>query len=198
MERSITDEEIVQRIIENDDNEAIQLLLVRYENECRKIVYYRLKKLPANQKYDIDEFMQIVRLTTVSIIKKYDRARGSFHSYWSCAVNRIITSEIRRVNSKSRSLEISQSCFFKEEYNDDFLENMSDNSVLIRDQLDVEDTLLQIQDISNEHFTDLEKKVFAYHLAGFSYKEIAQKIKSTPKKVDNLMMGIRKKIKNYL
>ncbi len=197
MESKLTDEELVEKIIRQDDKEAIQLLLFRYESECRKMVYSRLKRFYYRY-YDIDEFMQLVRLTTIGIVKKYDPDKGSFHAYWSCAINRVITSEIRRLNSKSRSLEVGQSTLFKEEFNDDFLENMAGNSILITQQLNIEETLDRIDEIKMDYLNEIERMVLSYRLAGFSYKEIAKKIKSTPKRVDNIMNAIRKKIKKYL
>ncbi|MEG2256563.1 MAG: RNA polymerase subunit sigma-70, partial [Cetobacterium sp.] len=49
-----------------------------------------------------------------------------------------------------------------------------------------------------ENLSDLEKKVFYYLCKEYSYIEIAETLDETPKKIDNTIQRIKKKILNYL
>lgn len=191
------DEELVRLILDKNDAEAMQTLLFRYEPEVKKIVNFRLAKTMLRN-YDREEFYQQVRLTTIQILDRFDPLKGDFYTFWTCAASRTISSEIRSIMSKGRQQEIGQSYFFNEEVGEDFFENMSGNELLLTDQISIDEMMKKICEIRDNFFTETEKQVLAYRLAGYSYVEIAKQIKSTPKGVDNTMLMIRKKLKKYL
>lgn len=191
-----SDEQLVEKIKLEKNKEAEQVLLFRYEKEVKKVVNSRLYKI-SSRNLDREELYQIIRLLTIKIIEKYDVNKGTFYGYWSTSANRMISSEIRAMLSKKRRIEIGQSFFLKDD-GDDLFENLPGNEPSIQYQYEMKELLEKIKKISETYFTIEEKTIFAYRLAGYSYLEIAKKLKLTPKNVDNTMLSIRKKIKLHL
>ncbi len=196
MKRELTDNELIYKIQKFDDKEATDLLLCRYENEIKKLVRGRLGKT-FKFYYDYDEFEQLVRFATLKVIKTYDSSKGSFYNYWSSSANRIITSELRHISKKLSGVEVNQIFTFNEEETD-LMESFSNDSTIFKRKIDATYDLERIKKIADEILTLEEKAILAYKMIGYSYNEIAQKIKSTPKRVDNVMLIIRKKLKKYL
>lgn len=196
MKKELTDNELIYKIQKFNDKEAIDLLLYRYEDEIKKLVRGRLSKT-FKFYYDYDEFEQLVRFATLKVIKTYDSSKGTFHNYWSSSANRIITTELRRISKKLSGVEVNQVFTFNEEETD-IMESFSNDSTIFKRKIDATYDLERIKKISDEILTLEEKAILAYKMIGYSYNEIAQKIKSTPKRVDNAMLIIRRKLKKYL
>ncbi len=194
--KELKDEELIYIIQKNDDEEAINILFSRYEKEIKKIVRNRLNKT-FKFYYDYDEFEQIIRCSTLQIIKKYDPSKGIFHKYWACSANRIITTELRRISKKLSGVELNQVFTFNEQ-EIDYMETFSSDETSFKRNIDATSELERIKSISDEFLTLEEKTILAYKMIGYSYTEIAHKIKSTPKRVDNVMLMIRKKLRKYL
>ena len=193
---SLSVEELVEKIKSNNDEEAEQVLLFRYEKEVKKVVNSRLSKVRIRG-LDREELYQAIRLLTITIVDKYDQSKGNFYGYWSTSANRMITSEIRSSLSKKRKTEIGQ-CYFLREDGEDWFENLSGNEPSIKQQYEMKEILEKVKKISDTYFSVEERTVFAYRLSGYSYQEIAKILKMSPKNVDNIMLLIRKKIRLYL
>lgn len=193
---SLSDEELVEMIKSNNDEEAEQVLLFRYEKEVKKVVNSRMSKVRVRG-LEREELYQAIRLLTITIVGKYDQSKGKFYGYWSASANRMITSEIRSSLSKRRKTEIGQSYFLRED-DEDWFENLSGDEPSIKQQYEMKEVLEKIKKISDTYFTIEERAVFAYRLSGYSYQEIAKLLKMSAKNVDNIMLLIRKKIRLYL
>jgi len=196
MKKEVSDEELVYKIQKFNDKEAMNLLLFRYEKNNKKIVRGRLRRV-GNFYYDYDEFYQIVRFTTLRVIETYDDKKGDFYNYWSSAINRVISTELHKLGRKLSGIEVNQIYVFNEE-DADYMETFTSDEDLFIRQFNAKCELERVKSISDEFLTLEEKTILAYRMVGYSYEEIAKKTKSTPKRVDNIMLLIRKKLKRYL
>ncbi len=197
MYEKLTDEQLVYRIQKENDKEAIDLLLFRYENETKKIVFARLGKWH-RQYFEYDDFFQLVRLTTLKVIKLYDPQKGSFYNYWSGATNRIITSEIRRLTKNNYSVEIRQILVFNDNEENYYFDNIKSDELSTVEQYQYNELFSNINTIAEEFLSPFEKAVLYYRMVGYSFNEIANKLKTTPKKIDNAMAKVRRKLRHYL
>lgn len=197
MYKELTDEELIKKIKQYNDKEAMNLLLFRYEEEIKKLVYFRLGKIQ-NYYYDVDEFMQLVRCSTINILNNFEEEKGKFKQYWICSANRIISTELKRISNKTHHIHISQMLVIQEGEPINVLEYFDFGSNLITRDYDSQEEINKVKSLCDEFLTKKEKRVLTLKIIGFSYEEIAEKIKSTPKKVDNIMIQIRKKLKKYL
>lgn len=194
---TISDEMIVKKIKSSHDKEALNTLLFRYERSAKSLVKTRLYHLN-KRGYDEDEFLQLIRYATIKATETYDAKKGKFYPYWYRVADRVICSELRRIHNKTNSLEINQSFLLKDEEDTDWFENIDPRHASINQQLYAEERLAKIREASDLFLDVIEKVVLSYRIAGYSYEEIAKKIKSTPKGVDNIVFQIRRKLKDYL
>ena len=185
MKKEVSDEELVYKIQKFNDKEAMNLLLFRYEKNNKKIVRGRLRRV-GKFYYDYDEFYQT-----------YDDKKGDFYNYWSSAINRVISTELHKLGKKLSGIEVNQIYVFNEE-DADYMETFTSDEDLFIRQFNAKCELERVKSISDEFLTLEEKTILAYRMVGYSYEEIAKKTKSTPKRVDNIMLLIRKKLKRYL
>ncbi len=77
----------------------------------------------------------------------------------------------------------------------DVLEEKSDAAQNIEDYVLEREYLKTYIKHMDKILSDNEKLVFNMYAEGYSYKEIADKLKTTPKKVDNILQKVKRKLR---
>lgn len=191
-----SDEQLIAKIQEENDQEALNTLLFRYETFTKNFVHAKLFT-SRNQVYDQEEFIQLVRHATLHAAYHFDACKGTFKNYWMAVATRSIHSELRRLHNKSHQMEIKQSYLLCED-EEDFLENLEGNCMHFKEEMHYEETMKKIQEVSRIFLNQQEQDVLFYHISGYSYQEIAAILHISVKTVDNHLVHIRKKMKQYL
>ena len=181
------DYELVYMI--NEDEEALSYLVKKYEPLFKKLSYSFVQKY----KYkgiDPEDIIQHCRIALCNIIDKYDSSRNVlFYTYLLVCIKGVISNYTRRFLDKSNCYNYMDI----EEYEnlDSFIINYDayDNYVLYELQAKIIDFK---NNLCNSH-----SQVFELWYNNFSYKEIAILLGIKEKRVDNILLSVRKKLEKY-
>ena len=167
------------------DGKAFEEIYIRYI----KLIYTIASKYHVDG-YGIEDLVQECLLAFLIACKTYDeKQKTSFKSYAvKCAKNRI-SDLIKKVNAKS-SVPDSKLVSI------DTLNNAETDSV--EDYLMEREYLRTLFNHIEKLLTAEERRVYKLYSQGYSYKEIAEETNSTPKKIDNILQKIKKKLREDL
>lgn len=201
----LLDEELVD-IAREGNKEAIKVLVQRYSKFLfsKVIPFY----LPGAEREDI---IQEAYIGFLKAIQDFDKSKGNFFNFANLCVQRQITTAIKLSNrNKSKVLKnpISlESNIFDEELGDKSLyDYISPNKIIqgTYQENSIEDTIIDFMEKNRikenlvSKLTSKEKEILKLRAQGFTYMEIAKKINSSAKSVDNAIQRIKKKIKNFI
>ena len=166
------------------DEAAFEEITIRYIK-----LIYSIASHYKTDGYDIQDFAQEGLLAFLIACKTYDEeCSASFKNYAvKCAKNRF--SDIVKMSSSKSKVPSEK------------LVSMNNLSERDADANNVEDYVLEKEYLKTMlmHLDKLlsadERLVFNMYAQGYSYKEIAQKINSTPKNVDNILQKIKRKLR---
>lgn len=180
------EDNVLAALTKKGDEKAFEEITIRYI----KLIY----SLASNYKvdgYDTQDLVQEGLLSFLIACSSYDEKSGaSFKNYSvKCAKNRY-TDLIKKSKSKS-AVPNSQ------------LVSMDAISDKTDDAQNVEDHVLEREYLKTflKHLysmlTSDERRVFDMYAEGYSYKEIAETLETTPKKVDNILQKIKRKLRGH-
>lgn len=166
------------------DEKAFEEITIRYI----RLLYSIADKYNIDG-YETQDMVQEGLLAFLIATKTYDESAGaSFKNYASkCAKNRF-NDLAKKGNSKSavpKSKIVSI----------DSLEDKTDEAQNIEDHVLEREYLKTFIKHLDSMLSADEKKVFNMYAQGYSYKEIGEKIKTSPKKVDNILQKIKRKLR---
>lgn len=180
------DEELVF-LSQQADEKALALLTEKYMNVAKYIV-----SSFSSESQDKADLVQEGMLGFLSAVYSYKKENNvSFNHYCSLCIKNKIVSHLRKSNTKRH-------------IPDGMIVPLEEKNDLISAELSPEELLVSqknAQRISEIIFLSLsenEKKIFGFHLAGLSYKEIAEKTGISVKSVDSTLQRCRKKLRNKL
>ena len=177
-----------------DDPDALEYLLDKYKNLVRdRARYYYLTGA------DREDLIQEGMIGLYRAISGYRAEKNaSFRSFAEmCITRRMITA----IKTATRNKHIPLNSYIsinKPLYEDDGERTLSD--VVAQSDDDPEQMFIDkesafvLEKSIYDTLSPLEKKVFELHIAGNSYREIALKLKKTPKSVDNALQRIKAKV----
>ena len=185
--------------IKNGDEIALNKIMEKYKN----FVYSKAKTffiIGAEQEDIIQEGM----IGLFKAIKGYDTDKEvSFSSFADLCIRRQIISAIKASNRQKHIPLNSYLSLNKNSFDDD-----TDREVI--EQLDIDtvpdpletitkkETYKSIELKMSEILSDFEQQVFNQYLNGESYSNIAMKLDSHSKAVDNAIQRIKKKVEKYI
>lgn len=146
-----------------------------------------------------DDLIQEGYIGLYKAIKAYDSEKeNTFKSFANLCVERQIITAIKSSNRQkhiplNQSLSLSGSTY--EDNNELSLLDVL-NDKFVEDPLDTltnKERLDTLRKKIDDNLSDFEKQVIELHVQGLSYVDIAQKLDSTTKSVDNAIQRIRKK-----
>lgn len=193
---NLTDEQIVTEIKQGDEY-ALSYLLEKY----KELVNMKVGKyfMVGAEKEDI---MQEGMIGLFKAIKNYNiDMESSFKSFANMCVERQLITAIKTSNRQKHmplntSLSLNTSYDNQEEH--DLLDKFNDNTV--EDPLETitkKEYYKQVERAIDNNLSKFEKQVLNRYINGESYIQIAEKLETPVKSVDNAIQRIRKKaIKN--
>ena len=180
------DYELIYMIRENE--EAFDYLLEKYEPLLKRIASSFVLKYQ-NRNIEYDDILQQCRITLFNAVKQYDIDKEVlFYSYLLSSINKSVLKYIRSNRYKNndykyKDIQDINSVDVSSGY--DPLHNYID--------YEYEQEIIAFKNSLNI----LEASVFELRYNGFSYKDIAILLDISIKKVDNILVKLRKKLEKY-
>ena len=173
----------------NDNEEALSLLVKKYEPLFRKLSYsfthkYKYKGL------DVEDIVQHCRIALCQVVDKYDPGRDVlFYTYLLVCIKGAIFNYIRNFIDKPDCYNYMD--FDDYDNSDEFIMNFDvyDNYV----SYEIQEKIIEFKN----SLLDIHSQVFELRYNDFSYKEIARLLSITEKRVDNILLSVRKKLEKY-
>lgn len=197
-EQNALDQEYLQRIKSGDDI-ALNEIMEKYKS----YVYLKAKPffLVGAEK---DDIIQEGMIGLFKAIKGYDPEKEvSFRAFADLCIRRQIMTAVKTATRQKHIplnsyLSLNKSAFDEED--DRTVIEMLDMEV-VPDPLDTitsKETYEKLENKMNEVLSDFELKVLNEYLKGCSYVEIASRLDSHVKAVDNAVQRIKKKVDKHL
>lgn len=181
---------------QNGNDEAIEKIMKIYENTI-----YKNSRFFFLKDGDFNDLLQEGYIGLIRAIKCYDEKRDAcFSTFANLCIRRQMITAVKKCNSdKYKNLNQAmqgESYSDKEEkinYKAPSLTFYTPEEILLGKEL-----VKMLEEYLVDNLSNLEKKVFYYLIKQQSYVEIAEVLNETPKKIDNTIQRIKKKVRGYL
>lgn len=179
-----------------NDKKAIEKLLKEYEY----IIQAQISKFYVKG-MEKDDLEQEASIAFLDAIKSFDpNENDNFTSFCSlCIERRLIT--LLKSSKRQKNIPLNTSFSFDTNLflNDDnisLLDLLESKEETTEEKIIKEERLKHLKEETKKILSSFEQKVLEEYLKGFSYKEIADKLKTNEKAIDNAIQRIRNKLKN--
>lgn len=174
---ALTDEELV--VCCRSDEKYIYSLIARYV----PLVKSRASCFSGGASSDIDDLMQEGFLGLIGAIRSYNPEKeSSFATY----ANVCVTNKMRSALSKTKTNDIPA-----EEDGDGEPDINTPETIFFEKESNTE-----IEKVMSTHLSEKERTIFRLFLQGSTYEQIAVKLDTNTKTVDNALQRVRKKLKS--
>ncbi|MBE5841032.1 MAG: RNA polymerase sporulation sigma factor SigH [Butyrivibrio sp.] len=198
--KDITDEQLILRIHDGKETDAIDYCMNKYKN---------LVKKKAGSMYilgaDRDDLIQEGMIGLFKAIRDYDIGRdASFLTFADLCISRQMYSAIQAsARKKHAPLNSYISLYSNRDGDEDdsgLLENVleSDSSNIPEQQIIDKENLMALEEAIDKELSSLERQVLDLYITGMSVKKISAVLGRDEKSTDNAMQRIRHKLKKYL
>jgi RNA polymerase sporulation-specific sigma factor len=154
-------------------------------------VYYEARKKAAmynNGDIHRDDLFQEGMIAFITAVNTYDpKKNASFRTYAAACINNRIISVLRSRNAQKN---IPQDMM----QNIDDGEEVQDFSADPQNIYSAQEDDARFEDLLSEKLTDFERRVLTLRAEKLSYEEIAERLGTNPKAVDNALQRIRRKL----
>lgn len=191
----MTDENLLQEIVKNQNNVAFDCLIDRYKE---------MVSIKANKFFMIgsekEDMLQEGYMGLYKAVKSFDQEKqNSFKTFAGLCIERQMITAVKNSNRQKHiplnsSLSLNSGAY--EENDDTEVMEILDTRKTGEDPLDIitkKEYFSIIETAINDSLSDFEKKVLTHYKNGESYAEIATKLESKVKSVDTAIQRIRKK-----
>lgn len=190
---ALSDEELV-RIIKDGDKNALEYLIVKYKDLVQMKVsrYY----IVGAEREDI---VQEGLIGLFKAIKNFeDGKHNSFKSFANLCVERQLITAIKSSNRQKHIplnsyLSLNNSNPENEEDDKSLLEILNSTQEDPLETITKKEYYQNVEAVMNKYLSGFEKQVLNRYMNGESYMEIAEKLDTPVKSVDNAIQRIRKK-----
>ena len=191
---NMKDEDLIRKI-KSGDNDALDYILNKYQ----EVVNMKVSRyfIIGAEKEDI---IQEGLIGLYKAIKSFDpEKQNSFKSFANLCIERQLITAIKSSNRQKHMplnsyLSLNMSAYDEESDDTEVMEVF--NNALIEDPLDTitkKEYYASIENAIDKALSDFEKKVLTGYMNGESYTEIAKKLDTPVKSIDNAIQRIRKK-----
>ncbi|MBC2853654.1 sigma-70 family RNA polymerase sigma factor [Cetobacterium sp. 2G large] len=183
-------------LAQQGDEESIERILKSFEQRVYKSTQPFFLKGG-----DRNDLVQEGFIGLIKAIKNYDENKeASFSTFATLCIKRQMITAIRRQNLEKHKV-IHTAIQNKENPTDEFeicksipsFEYSSPEDILLGKEL-----ARLLQEHLNKNLTKLEKRIFYYFCQQYNYLEISKILNESPKRVDNTIQRIKRKVKSYL
>ena len=190
---NLTDEEIVL-LAQAGNSDAEEYLLQKYE----KMVYTWTRSFFL-QGGEMDDVIQEGMIGLYKAIRDFSAGTSSFWAFAKLCITRNVISAIKGT-TRQKHIPLNSYTSLHKPVNDSegdrtLLETLSNSKVndpetvaIIRDQLK------KAGETIKRHFSSFEFEVFQLYLAGYTYREIAERLDVHTKSIDNALCRVKIKI----
>ena len=178
---------LIDLVISGDSN-AFSTLVEKYNPMLKKILAFYSTEEMSNE--DVEDLSQEELIAFYRAIINFDREQDEveFGLYAKiCVTNRMIS--YRRAASKKSN----ESLIGDEEMN-----SISDPDGEIPRLIELEESERELGEQIERTLSQYENEVWSYYVNGYSSKQIATKLNSNEKSIDNAIFRIRRKLKTLL
>lgn len=189
---NFTDEELVLQA-QNKNEEAMNELLTKYKSLINKIArsYFLIGG-------DMEDIVQEGMIGLYKSITHFDSQKNaSFKTFATTCIKHQIQSAVKIASSEKNKV-LSQAIPFTEEFNQEDEEEIEllipSNLPSPDDKVLEHEKLSEIYSLINQNLSELEKKILALYLKGYSYNEISQIAQISKKSIDNGLSRIKSKL----
>ncbi len=191
--KQLSDEEVI-KLINSGDKNALDYIINKY----KEVVNIKVSKyfIIGAEKEDI---VQEGLIGLYKAIKSFDSEKdNSFKTFANLCIERQLITAIKTSNRQKHMPLNSYLSLNMSAYEDEDADTVLDvfDSNLIEDPLDTitkKEYYVEIENAINKSLSDFEKKVLNRFAKGESYVEIADKLNTPVKSIDNAIQRIRKK-----
>ena len=190
---ALSDEELV-RIIKDGDKNALEYLIVKYKD---------LVQMKVSRYYIVgaerDDIVQEGLIGLFKAIKNFeDGKHNSFKSFANLCVERQLITAIKSSNRQKHIplnsyLSLNNSNPENEEDDKSLLEILNSTQEDPLETITKKEYYQNVEAVMNKYLSGFEKQVLNRYMNGESYVEIAEKLDTPVKSVDNAIQRIRKK-----
>lgn len=178
------------------DEEAIEKIIKQYNAlVCKTSRNFFIKGGDSN------DLIQEGFIGLFNAIKNYDESKNAcFATFAHICIKRQIITAIKNSNADKFKVlnEASSQKNYSEHQEKIFYSKPSLSLQSPEDILLGKELVKLLQEYLNNNLSDFEKRVLYYLVKQQTYIEIAQMLNDTPKRIDNTIQRIKKKIKIYL
>lgn len=174
-------------------------LIRKYEKTVKKIA---CKYFVAGG--DENDLSQEGMFGLLNAIDGYDLSKDIPFSAFAitCIKRKIVTAIKNSTRQKhiplNQSISLTQEAFGDQEDGRQVIDTIDAQSPDVADTVAAKESLAQIYSKMNSVLSPLEKDVFQYRLNGYSYEQMATKIGTTSKAIDNAVQRIKGKLIKYI
>jgi len=193
----MTDEEIVE-LAQRGDCEAEEYLIRKYE---RMVQLW--SKPYFLQGAEDDDLLQEGRIGLFKAIRDFNPGSSNFWSFAKLCITRNIISAIKGTTRQKHIPLNSYTSLYKSVYDSEgdrtLVEVITDNTVVDPEALVIDREKLEMtQSFISMSLSEFEYRVFTLYLSGLSYKEMADKLDTHTKSIDNALCRVKNKIQKEL
>ena len=191
---AFTDEELIEQL-RDGDSAVMDFLMEKYKYLVRK---------KANAVFllggDTDDLVQEGMIGLFKAVRDFDSKKSSFFHFAELCITRQIYSAIEASNRKKHAPLNSYVSFYSEVSEEgqplaEYLESeRSDNPE--QRMIDQENFELFLKKV-RQSLSKMECEVLDDYLSGLNYQQIAEKMKKSPKAIDNALQRIKTKIRVF-
>jgi RNA polymerase sporulation-specific sigma factor len=198
--KDYTDEQLVLKIHDDNESDAIDYIMNKYKNLVRK---------KAGSMYilgaDRDDLIQEGMIGLFKAIRDYDIGRdASFMTFADLCISRQMYSAIASSARKKHAPLNSYISIYTSREDDEnsatAIESiLESDSSSIPEQLIIEqENVKALEDAIDKELSILERQILDLYITGMSVKQISAVLGRDLKSTDNAMQRVRKKLKKYL
>lgn len=191
----MTDENLLQEVIQEKNNSALECLIERYKD---------IVNIKANKFFMIgserEDILQEGYIGLYKAVKSYNlNKQNSFKNFAGLCIERQMITAVKNSNRQKHiplnsSISLNAGAYNEDE--DTQVVEILDTRKSGEDPLDIitkKEYFSLVQSAINDSLSDFERKVLSHYKNGESYNEIATKLNSKVKSIDTAIQRIRKK-----
>ena len=195
--KDMTDENLINEAIKNENNVALECLMERYKD----IVNMKASKyfMVGSEK---DDIIQEGYIGLYKAVKSFDKEKqNSFKTFATICIERQLITAVKNSNRQKHmplnsSVSLNAAAFDEDENGETTVIEVLDTKRGAEDPLEIitrKEYFDFVEKNINNNLSDFEKDVLNLYKNGYSYVFIADKLKTKVKSVDTAIQRIKKK-----
>ena len=195
--KDMTDENLVNEAVQNQNNMALECLIGRYKD----IVNMKANKffMVGSEREDI---LQEGYIGLYKAVKSFNQEKqNSFKTFATICIERQLITAVKNSNRQKHiplnsSVSLNASAFEEDENGEITVMEVLDTNKTSEDPLEIitkKEYMDAVETNINNKLSDFEKDVLQLYKNGYSYVSIAEKLKTKVKSVDTAIQRIKKK-----